>query len=381
MRSERLFPCVPVVLVIAGCASGSETSASGGGASAASSAGAGGAAPERCPTDTGPLVALDIATLDDGGLATLSDGSLWCWGNDYFAICDSVPEVWRPHRRDVDLCFDRVVARGPFAAATTQPGDLVAWGVVTNNELIPLATGPLTWVDAEHGRVQWGLGSKAWTQEFDGLLEPTYEYPHAADRLHHRNTYQFFIRDGVLYGVGANGNGQLGDGTIIDRAEPVALEVPGPVVEIDCNFSSSCCALNAAGELWCWRSILVDPPSDALEPLGPTPERYGDVPPFCGIEHSAGFSCGWSCEGEVTCWGYNSGAILEPLPEPPRQDLIPPRRFPDLEPASKIVSSETGPLCSLKIDGTVWCRGRANGGPGTAPTGAPAVRVEFVEDP
>jgi len=143
-------------------------------------------------------------------------------------------------------------------------------------------------------------------QDFRTGLEDPAPFPFEADRVLHRARHQFLILDGVLYGVGENDNGQLGDGTTSFRPEPVALDVPEGVIDVDCS-SNTCCALTSLGELWCWASGFYGPPSVAIEPTGPTPALFEGVPSFCSFENDGNLSCGWTCSGEVTCWGSNVG--------------------------------------------------------------------------
>jgi len=52
----------------------------------------------------------------------------------------------------------------------------------------------------------------------------------------------------------------------------------------------------------------------------------------------------------------------------------------DLEPASKVVTNALGPLCGLKTDGSVWCRGLWGSGTPHARPGDQANLVEFIEN-
>ena len=58
--------------------------------------------------------------------------------------------------------------------------------------------------------------------------------------------------DGTMWCWGANGYGQLGDGTFEDRATPVPVTALGSdVVEAATGYSFTC-AIKRDGTLWCW---------------------------------------------------------------------------------------------------------------------------------
>jgi hypothetical protein len=115
-------------------------------------------------------------------------------------------------------------------------------------------------------------------------------------------------RDGTAWCWGDNGRGQLG----------VGGEAPGPApVEADLAFVSltaggtHSCALTEGGEAWCWggntygqlgNGTLVDAPAPLRVSAGPI--RFAEV--AAGGAHT----CGRSTQGPLYCWGNNLNGQL-----------------------------------------------------------------------
>jgi alpha-tubulin suppressor-like RCC1 family protein len=110
---------------------------------------------------------------------------------------------------------------------------------------------------------------------------------------------------------GYNGQAQLGDGTMTNRLTPVPVSgLDSGVVAVAAGASVTC-ALTDAGEAWCWGSNSNGQLGD-----GSVMERSTPVP-VSGLENdvvavAAGghHACAHTSAGEVSCWGYNGEAQL-----------------------------------------------------------------------
>jgi alpha-tubulin suppressor-like RCC1 family protein len=177
---------------------------------------------------------------------------------------------------------------------------------------------------------------------------------------------------------GANHQGQLGDGTTIDRTSPVAVAGLSDVTQISVGAESSCAVL-AAGTVRCWGAGYGVLPADVpnlrgalrlsssykrtcaviddgsvqcwSDGLAPAP-----VPWLAGVRQIAvGFlhSCALLDDGTVRCWGVNSdGQLGDGTTTGTQQPVVASGVFDATEVA--VGFSHT---CALRRDGSIVCWG------------------------
>ena len=169
---------------------------------------------------------------------------------------------------------------------------------------------------------------------------------------------------------GTNRNGQLGDGSVMDRPQPGAVDTASfggaEPVRVTAGQSHSCAVLSD-GRVFCWGQLDASALSHVLSPLlievasgsdlnlsaGAGPVTSADVALVAG----AGFTCAKAASGQVLCWGDNSfgqlgdGSILG--------SSIRAVQVMGLNDAVS-VSAGDNHACALRTDGRVSCWG-ANG--------------------
>lgn len=118
------------------------------------------------------------------------------------------------------------------------------------------------------------------------------------------------IDDGTVRCWGDNGWGQLGDGTLVDRAEPVAALGISSAVAIAAGASHTC-ALLLDGTAWCW-GINDDGElgRGGFSSWSPTPAPVQGLANATALVASGidfnGHTCALLADGAVSCWGNNS---------------------------------------------------------------------------
>jgi Regulator of chromosome condensation (RCC1) repeat len=332
--------------------------------------------PMHCDSRPNGRKVVDLVVINEGGFALLSDGTLWCWSSNASYVCpsDVSGPTGFPTKIERLPCIDMVEAENRYAGAVALDGRAWAWGEGSNGELIEIDPRP-TWMASGGSLFAWGDGERAsWWGEDDWLVdspEQPADFPWGpVDAVAVGATHACFTRAGELFCLGYNGYGQLGDGTrgrlYEARTEPTRAMVSAPVVQAQVGGSRSY-ALDDRGRLWMWGS---DSPPE--EPYGPVPAIWEELPPLVGFDRGGYAGCGWTAEHHVWCWGSNPSKIFHP-------DLgggfRMPVRVPDLEPALKVSTDTHSPLCSLKTDGTAWCRG----GSAVDPDNGAATQLRFIE--
>jgi alpha-tubulin suppressor-like RCC1 family protein len=108
---------------------------------------------------------------------------------------------------------------------------------------------------------------------------------------------------------GANGNGQLGDGTTTDRlvATPV---VTGQVFVSLALGTTHSCALTAGGSAFCWGDNSTGALGDGTTTDRPTPTQVIGGQTFVRLAAGNDFTCGLTGTGQAFCWGLNTSGQL-----------------------------------------------------------------------
>jgi len=109
---------------------------------------------------------------------------------------------------------------------------------------------------------------------------------------------------GTVVCWGWNIEGQVGDGTRIERHAPVAVSGLREVVQISGNVDSTC-ARRASGTVACWGSNLHGVLGDHTHPSRDLPGAVIGLPDAVQISVGSSFACAIRASGAVVCWGVN----------------------------------------------------------------------------
>lgn len=128
---------------------------------------------------------------------------------------------------------------------------------------------------------------------------------------------------GSVYCWGANQHGQVGDGTVTDRAVPTRVVFAGVFggSAADANPSrrasellvvgdEHACALTPEGAAWCWGDNLNGQIGDGTYTDRSTPVQVQGGHKFVALTSGEEFVCGLDAEGAAWCWGQGSDGQL-----------------------------------------------------------------------
>ncbi|MEP7324949.1 MAG: Ig-like domain-containing protein [Gemmatimonadota bacterium] len=107
---------------------------------------------------------------------------------------------------------------------------------------------------------------------------------------------------GEAYCWGSNGEGQLGDGTMRDRAAPVAVDVRQTFADLSAGGSHAC-GLTSAGVAYCWGANNAGQIGDGSKSRRARPVRVIGNFSFQSISAGDIHTCGITREGKAYCWG------------------------------------------------------------------------------
>jgi alpha-tubulin suppressor-like RCC1 family protein len=168
--------------------------------------------------------------------------------------------------------------------------------------------------------------------------------------------------DGSLACWGKNASGQLGNGTTIDSAVPVAVPLPTRVTVVTAGTERTC-ALLVDGRVLCWgrgdKGVLGNgSDTSSLTPVQVALERPAIALSDAHQDHACAIVAG----GDVMCWGTNRNSELGlPFDPPGAPGHSTPVRIQGLPgPATSVIVLQ-GATCALVGTGA-FCWGSALGG-------------------
>jgi alpha-tubulin suppressor-like RCC1 family protein len=162
---------------------------------------------------------------------------------------------------------------------------------------------------------------------------------------------------GVLACWGDDDSGRLGNGAATGIvATPQALSSLGAVVAVSVDRLHSC-AVKADGTVWCWGYNFDGELGDGSFVNKNAPVQVGGLSNAVAISTGQSHSCALRADGSVACWGENGTGELGD------GGIVVQSNTPlDVAGLSRIValSSADRHTCALNADGLVFCWGTAN---------------------
>lgn len=110
---------------------------------------------------------------------------------------------------------------------------------------------------------------------------------------------------GAAYCWGANGLGQVGDGTQVDRTLPVVVLGGRTYTQIVTGLAHTC-ALDGTGVAYCWGAAGQIGRTSTTSTEQATPTAVAGAQRFVRIAAGGWHTCGIDAGGQTYCWGDNS---------------------------------------------------------------------------
>ncbi|WP_275423317.1 S8 family serine peptidase [Geomonas subterranea] len=266
-------------------------------------------------------------------------------------------------------CTVTVDSDKAVTASFTELPTLLAGG--KSFSVVQLGGRILAWGDDKYG--QLGDGGTA-TQSVPVLGPAPAEYTSIAAGIQ-SNSVIALKSDGTVWGWGYNGDGELGDGTWVNRSSPVQTRLLSGVTVIAAGGTHSY-AIKGDGTLWGWGGGGV---GDGTHYVRNAPVQLPQISGAAAVAAGGFHGCAIDSQGAVWTWGYNwygelgNGTTIEQTT---------PIRLTGIN-GVRAVSAGFYHTLALKTDGTVWAWGyNSEGelGDGTSTNRATPVQVQGLAD-
>jgi alpha-tubulin suppressor-like RCC1 family protein len=156
------------------------------------------------------------------------------------------------------------------------------------------------------------------------------------------------LRGGGLRCWGVNFNSQLGDGTMTNRAAPVAVELLDDVTQVSTGAYHTC-ALHKTGKVACWGGKH----GKQNRIPSPVPREVPDLSDATQVAAGGEHTCALRSGGTVVCWGMNGAGQLGDGSWSDHESPIEVRGLGDVT----SISSASNHTCAVLRDRTVKCWG------------------------
>ena len=351
------------------------------------------------------LANIAVATGDKNSCSVKIDGSVFCWGDNFFGELGDGTNIHSPEPVMVVGISDAVsiTAGREHFCALHSTGKVSCWGrnrygplgngtfvnsnrpvnVSSINDAIAISSGySHTCALLTDGPIScWGAN---WFGEFgDGTSgSNSNNYPTPRKTLNVSNAVQIATglehtcalhRDSTISCWGLNTRGQLGNGTETDS--PVPTKVLGiddaAAIAAASNYS---CALHLDSTVSCWGNNYVGQLGDGTTDDSSVPVKVLGIDDAVSIVSSPDlYLCAFREGSRITCWGSNRLSMLAPAErDPPFYDLPGPQdrrtwamdysgaeeiiELPNSQDI-KVLSLSRWHICAIVKDGTIQCWG------------------------
>ena len=282
-----------------------------------------------------------VSVVSLGGAHTCAikqNGSLWCWGrNGLGQLGDG---TYTDKNTPVQIMSEGVVAvsLGLFhTCAVKQDGSLWCWG---DNYYGQLGDGTWTWENTPVRIMSEGVSAISLGSDHTCAIK----------------------QNGSLWCWGRNDLGQLGDGTYTDKNTPVQIMSEGVVSVALGGFHT--CAIKQDGSLWCWGDNYYGQLGDGTWTGKNTPVRIMSEG-VSAVALGAWHTCAIKQDGSLWCWGLNYYGQLGDGTWTGKNTPV--RIMSEgviaVSSAGEIICDSNGCIggghtCAIKQDGSLWCWGR-----------------------
>jgi alpha-tubulin suppressor-like RCC1 family protein len=301
---------------------------------------------------SGPHIAV-ADVLNINAAATMAVGA----NHTLVILGNSSAEVWGWGRSDFGALGVNASQATPVRIMGLAPARHVAASTGSQFSLAALAT------DEGDGGEVWAWGSNFRGELGDGTLTNRATPLRVgtisnAVRVSAGNSHAFALTsEGSVWGWGANERGQLGDGTMTASLEPIPIAMPRRMAEVLAGDRSSL-ALAQDGSVWAWGEGGDGQLGNGSFLASPTPQQVPiPEPPAVAIALGRFHALVLLNDGQVYSWGLNTDGqcgCAGPVQAGEDPRISRPLRIRSLPPNIIAIAAGSRHSLAMDSDGNVW---------------------------
>jgi alpha-tubulin suppressor-like RCC1 family protein len=248
-----------------------------------------------------------------------------------------------------------VRVRANVSISAIDPTGRIAAG---DNHTCAIALSDIIWCWGDNRYSQ--LGSTAFTDDFSSIPIQTTALP--GSRIARRivagaNHTCVLATDGSVWCWGQNGNGSLGDGSLLNQGSPVQADLGETAKTFSAGGSTTCAALSD-DSLKCWgKGTSGQIGNNATLLSNGTPVYVSSVPSYFTVAHlelGGAHSCAISVAGAAWCWGQVTNGRLGTTAS---SNAVTPTATASLGSTATQVAAGAAHTCALLTTGSITCFG------------------------
>jgi len=193
------------------------------------------------------------------------------------------------------------------------------------------------------------------------------------------HTHSVALReDGTVWAWGANNNGQLGDGTVVNRHIPVQVQNLENVIAVAARSNHSI-ALKEDGTVWVWGGNAFGQLGDGTVVNRHTPVQVQNLMNITAIAAGSNHNAALREDGTIWAWGLNTSGQLGDGTAVNRYSPVQVQNLTNVT----AVAAGGNHSVALREDGTIWAWGTNNQGQlgdGTITNRHSPVQVQNLEN-
>jgi hypothetical protein len=245
-----------------------------------------------------------LATANQFACGIRADGTVWCWGNNFFGEIGPGEPVG-------DAAGTPVQVPLPAAATMIAAGNAHACAYIPGPGAAYSEQAVYCWGSNVSGQLGNGTNTSTSTpvqvSGITGVNIPIRALVAGSSSM------MALLGDGHFFAWGANGVGQLGTGDTTDANTAQYVTTDSTAVAI-AGGAGHTCTLHADGTVWCWGLNEFGELGDGTQVTRSTPAKVvGLSGPVTQIATGWDHTCALLSSGQVQCWGENASGQVGDL--------------------------------------------------------------------